>query len=89
MKQLASFAQKALNDPRLTYQAWTDTTTVSRRGAVAPAVSSRNQHLLAPLFGEILFEAVYVIDARTNLLKRRGIVCIRPPACKQVSRYEA
>jgi hypothetical protein len=28
MKQLASFAQKALNDPRLTYQAWTDTTIV-------------------------------------------------------------
>jgi len=25
----------------------------------------------------------------TNLLERRGIVCIRPPACKQVSRYEA
>jgi hypothetical protein len=38
------------------------------------------------LFGEFLFEAVYVI---TDLLKRRRVVCIRPPACKQISSREA
>jgi hypothetical protein len=41
-------------------------------------------HLLARrlLFREFLLQAVYVIDARTDLLKRRGVVCIRPRACK-------
>jgi hypothetical protein len=41
-------------------------------------------HLLARrlLFREFLLQAVYVIAARTDLLKRRGVVCIRPRACK-------
>jgi hypothetical protein len=30
-----------------------------------------------------------VIDARTDLLKRRGVVCIRPRACKKVSSHKA
>jgi len=44
-------------------------------------------HLLARrlLFREFFLQAVYVIDSRTDLLKRRGVVCIRPRACKKVS----
>jgi hypothetical protein len=41
------------------------------------------------LFREFLLQAVYVIDARTDLLKRRGVVCIRPRACKKVSSHKA
>ena len=43
------------------------------------------------LFREFLLQPVYAIHARTDLLKRRGIVCIRPqpasryPATKQIT----
>jgi hypothetical protein len=38
------------------------------------------------LFREFFLQPVYAIDARTDLLKRRGIVCIRP---QPASRYQS